>query len=340
MTKKKNTKLNKFYFGLLFFGLIIFVVGVLFIYFGSKRDEALIEECIIAHAETSVKAEALGSTDPPSSTIDWDLSKDDSLAFDWDYTDVPTFSFTVRFVNYPFGYSLGLRFFFSKVNVNVVWYDTTGQIRSASYNGSRYDSKDFVFESPAVELTSLSFSGTCFAGSSILEIYSFVATSHYENVYSYGYNFGHSDGYDDGYDEGQTVGYQRGVDVGYADGFHDGTEDGYADGYVVGKNDGYELGYDYGEHDGYNLGVEAGRKLGQEDAYNRGHEAGYSEGLELAEKGDFLSLFTSLIDAPVSAFTSLLDFEIFGYNIKSLVLALMTAALAITALKFFMGMGG
>lgn len=291
MNKKKNIKSRKLFVGLFCLGLILLVVGALFFYFGSDRDDRL-EEC------GRIVASAL-EVPPSSTTVDWDLSTDDCLCFDWDYKDVPTFSFTVQFVNYPVGCDTAFRLFFNKVKVDFFWYTSTGLSSYTQYNAtgtSISPYKSFVVQTGSTAITSLSLSGSCYAGSSILEIYSYASTTYSDSVYD--------EGYDDGWVEGHVQGFQEGYGDGLADGYDQGNQDGLSS--------------------------------GQEAAYNRG----YSAGLELAEKGDFLSLFTSLIDAPVSAFTSLLDFEIFGYNIKSFVLALLTAALAITALKFFMGMGG
>ena len=48
-----------------------------------------------------------------------------------------------------------------------------------------------------------------------------------------------------------------------------------------------------------------------------------------------MSLITAVVDAPIKAFTSLLDFDVLGYNMKDLALALLTAGLLVAAIRFF-----
>lgn len=71
--------------------------------------------------------------------------------------------------------------------------------------------------------------------------------------------------------------------------------------------------------------------LGKNDGYN----AGYAAGVAAGGNNNFMSLITAVIDAPITAFTSLFDFEILGYNMKDLALALLTAALLVAAIRFF-----
>lgn len=75
--------------------------------------------------------------------------------------------------------------------------------------------------------------------------------------------------------------------------------------------------------------------------YNQGQQAGfdsgYSAGITAGGNNSFLSLITAVIDAPVTAFTSLLNFEILGFNMKNVVLSILTAALVIACIRFFSG---
>lgn len=71
--------------------------------------------------------------------------------------------------------------------------------------------------------------------------------------------------------------------------------------------------------------------LGKNEGYNNGYAAGVAAG----GNNNFMSLITAVVDAPIKAFTSLLDFDILGYNMKDLALALLTAGLLVAAIRFF-----
>ena len=71
--------------------------------------------------------------------------------------------------------------------------------------------------------------------------------------------------------------------------------------------------------------------LGKNEGYNNGYAAGIAAG----GNNNFMSLITAVVDAPVKVFTSLLDFDILGYNMKDLALALLTAGLLVAAIRFF-----
>jgi hypothetical protein len=68
---------------------------------------------------------------------------------------------------------------------------------------------------------------------------------------------------------------------------------------------------------------------------NEGYNSGYAAGVAAGGNNNFMSLITAVVDAPIKAFTSLLDFEILGYNMKNLALALLTAGLLVAAIRFF-----
>lgn len=68
---------------------------------------------------------------------------------------------------------------------------------------------------------------------------------------------------------------------------------------------------------------------------NIGYNQGYAAGLNAGNNNNFMSLITAIVDAPITAFTSLLDFDVLGYNMKDLALALLTAGLLIAAIRFF-----
>ena len=66
-----------------------------------------------------------------------------------------------------------------------------------------------------------------------------------------------------------------------------------------------------------------------------GYDKGYAAGVAVGGNNNCMSLITAVVDAPIKAFTSLLDFDILGYNMKNLALALLTAALLVAAIRFF-----
>lgn len=86
--------------------------------------------------------------------------------------------------------------------------------------------------------------------------------------------------------------------------------------------------YTQGQYDSYgNNRYNAGK--------NEGYNSGYAAGVAAGGNNNFMSLITAVVDAPIKAFTSLLDFEILGYNMKNLALALLTAGLLVAAIRFF-----
>lgn len=79
------------------------------------------------------------------------------------------------------------------------------------------------------------------------------------------------------------------------------------------------------------------------DQYNQGqiqgYNSGYAAGVAASDNNSFLSLFSALIDAPIIVFTSLLDFEVLGFNMRNVMLSLLTACLAVAVLRLFAGLG-
>lgn len=87
--------------------------------------------------------------------------------------------------------------------------------------------------------------------------------------------------------------------------------------------------------DGYNLGYEEGYDSGDRAGYNRGYGVGFNEGQVDASSGNytFLALIGSVLDAPISAFKGLLDFELLGVNMSSFVLAIMSLCVIIVIIR-------
>ena len=101
---------------------------------------------------------------------------------------------------------------------------------------------------------------------------------------------------------------------------------------VIFVNNPSSLGFGYTEEQYIQYGNER---------YNQGQQAGYdsgySAGITAGGNNSFLSLITAVVDAPITAFTSLLNFDILGFNVKNVVLSLLTAALVIACIRFFSG---
>lgn len=134
----------------------------------------------------------------------------------------------------------------------------------------------------------------------------------YENA-STGTGNSFDTGYGMGYGAGRTDGYNVGIDEGYRNGYSDGLDDGENLGFNDGFNEGYTDGYTEGDVDGY----------------NRGYYTGMSDGGDYT----FMSLFSSVIDAPVQAFTGLFNFELLGINLSGFFLALLTAGVCLAILR-------
>ena len=95
---------------------------------------------------------------------------------------------------------------------------------------------------------------------------------------------------------------------------------------------GYTIGYNTGSVDGFDSGYNTGKK----DGYSSGYNDGYSSGLQVSD-GGFFNLITAVVDAPIKAFTGLLDFEILGVNMKSFVLSILTLALFVVIVRWVLG---
>lgn len=93
------------------------------------------------------------------------------------------------------------------------------------------------------------------------------------------------------------------------------------------------VGYGQGYYDGYALGSLNVNTQRYNEGYNAGHAAGVSE----ANNFTFLSLMSSVVDAPLTAFRSMFNFNLLGVNISSLLMALFSAAVIILVVKLILG---
>lgn len=91
--------------------------------------------------------------------------------------------------------------------------------------------------------------------------------------------------------------------------------------------------YENGLNEGYKNGYTAGKNENTQSYYDKG----YSDGWAASGSGKFTSLFTAVIDAPVAAFTNLLDFQILGVDMKKFALALISLALVLAIVRFVLG---
>lgn len=103
----------------------------------------------------------------------------------------------------------------------------------------------------------------------------------------------------------------------------------YNSGYQSGLADGYNNGFTSGKSEGYNLGYNAGEIFG----YNKGHQ----DGSEDSGQYTFLSLVSSVIDAPMTYFQSLFNFELLGVNLQGFLMALFTLCVVVTIIKLCLG---
>lgn len=109
---------------------------------------------------------------------------------------------------------------------------------------------------------------------------------------------------------------------------------------VVNDSTMYESGYnagvgsmqDYVEQQ-HNYWYNKGKDESATSAYN----AGYNAGVEDAGNYTFFSLIGAVIDAPVSAFKSMFNFEVLGVNLTSFFMAMLTASAFIIIIKIAIG---
>lgn len=73
-----------------------------------------------------------------------------------------------------------------------------------------------------------------------------------------------------------------------------------------------------------------------QNAQSAGYNSGYSAGVAAGGKNNFLGLFTAVVDAPLQAFTGLFDLEILGFNMKNLILGILSFAITAMVIRFAM----
>ena len=99
----------------------------------------------------------------------------------------------------------------------------------------------------------------------------------------------------------------------------------------------YNIGYNMGFSDGEDSGYDIGYSVGEENGMQKGKTIGYKEYED--EKGasfKLKDLLFGIIDAPFNIIKSALNFEIFGINLSSVILFLISTSLVFFVIRFFM----
>lgn len=121
-----------------------------------------------------------------------------------------------------------------------------------------------------------------------------------------------------------TTAYEK-----YHEGFEAGQKESYQEGVSDGYNEGFSSGHATGKTEGYNQGKEEGYNRG----YAEGKAYGYAAGEQSTVKDDFGKLALSVVSAPFTAISNMLNFEIFGINLAGLVFFMLTAILIVFVLR-------
>lgn len=88
---------------------------------------------------------------------------------------------------------------------------------------------------------------------------------------------------------------------------------------------------------GYDVGYAEGKKdttdQARDEYFQLGYQQGLAKGSSISKDGTFTGLMAAVIDAPITAFSSLLNFEILGMNMKGFVTSILTLLLIVIILK-------
>lgn len=105
--------------------------------------------------------------------------------------------------------------------------------------------------------------------------------------------------------------------------------------YSQGYQSGYNSGSSTAQTDSYNTGYTAGNLQGYSQGHSAGYNTGYTAGVSVGEAGtyNFKTLLFGIIDAPVAVLRDTFDFEIFGINVSSLILFLLTGVIVMFVVK-------
>lgn len=107
----------------------------------------------------------------------------------------------------------------------------------------------------------------------------------------------------------------------------------FSSGYQQGKQDGITQGLNENQPNVYKEGYDAGVIVGDSAGYTRGYTAGAND----AGNYTFLGLLGAVVDAPITALTGLLSFDLLGFNMLTFFYALMTLCLIIFVIRLLLG---
>ena len=127
--------------------------------------------------------------------------------------------------------------------------------------------------------------------------------------------------------------YSIGIVAGNSNSYLAGYGNGLADGEDVGFDKGYQAGVNTSQEASYNDGVNAGYRSGYDVGLADGKSLGYNNGLSDASHYSFLGLIGAVFDAPIKAFTGLLNFDVFGINASKIILGFLTISIALIILR-------
>lgn len=91
----------------------------------------------------------------------------------------------------------------------------------------------------------------------------------------------------------------------------------------------YNLGYSAGESAGTSSGYNSGFSSGESSGYNNGYSVGFSAGVDSANTYSFMGLLSAVFNAPISAVTGLLDFDVLGFHMSTFFFSLLTLAIVV-----------
>lgn len=175
----------------------------------------------------------------------------------------------------------------------------------------------------------------------------------YEAGYNAGYEAGRSEGAGSSGESGGSEGsdaYQAGLAAGrqqvldeleatattnkyYQAGVTAGYNNGYSVGYTAGEKAGYNKGYSAGYSAGYAANQAALKKAQQEaEAAKARYDSAYQEGMQAEVSKNFISLVGEIAAAPFHAVQNMFNFEIFGVNVASILLAIFTAIIVVAVI--------
>lgn len=124
-----------------------------------------------------------------------------------------------------------------------------------------------------------------------------------------------------------------GITVSYIESYFTSADldDAFDEGFAAGKQFGYDEGFEYGHEFGV---MDANSTIFEGSA---SWTAGYNKGIADSGNYTFYSLIGAVIDVPIQALTSLLNFDFLGINMLSFFTSIFTLLVSIVIAKFVLG---